>query len=196
MELKEAREQIDRIDRQLTDLFVERMQVAQQVAAYKREHGLPVLDRERERQVIASRTAQAGEEMATYTRVLYNTLMDLSRSYQSGKNSRNSPLPEKIREALERTPQQFPVSATVACQGVEGAYSQIACDKLFRQASITYFRTWEGVFQAVDEAGCGKRESITPAVTAWQDAAHWPVCWLTVMPTKSSWTWQKKCCRS
>ena len=49
MELKEAREQIDRIDRQLTDLFVERMQVAQQVAAYKREHGLPVLDRERER---------------------------------------------------------------------------------------------------------------------------------------------------
>ena len=154
MELKEAREQIDQIDRQLTDLFVKRMEVAQQVAEYKREHGLPVLDRERERQVIASRTAQAGEEMATYTRVLYNTLMDLSRSYQSGKNSRNSSLPEKIKGALERTPQQFPVDATVACQGVEGAYSQIACDKLFRQASITYFRTWEGVFQAVDKGLC------------------------------------------
>ena len=50
--------------------------------------------------------------------------------------------------------QYFPVSASVACQGVEGSYSSIAADKLFEIADITFFRNFEGVFQAVEKGLC------------------------------------------
>ena len=48
----------------------------------------------------------------------------------------------------------FPATASVACQGVEGAYSQIAACKLFRVPGITFFNTFEGVFRAVHEGLC------------------------------------------
>ena len=49
MELSEYRVKIDEIDRKLIGLFAERMDVAAGIAAYKKEHGLPVLDPARER---------------------------------------------------------------------------------------------------------------------------------------------------
>ena len=66
----------------------------------------------------------------------------------------DSRLAAEIRDALENTPRDFPSSATVACQGREGAYSSIACDKLFQRPSIMYFNTFEGVFQAVEKGFC------------------------------------------
>ena len=42
----------------------------------------------------------------------------------------------------------------MAVQGVEGAYSQQACDKLFALPSILYFNQFEGVFQAVEKGLC------------------------------------------
>ena len=48
MDLTQCREKIDELDRQLVALFAERMETAAQVAAYKKEHGLPVLDAARE----------------------------------------------------------------------------------------------------------------------------------------------------
>ena len=63
--------------------------------------------------------------------------MDLSKSYQNKKNANTGgELSAKIQKALETTPQIFPQSGTVACQGIEGAYSQIACDKLFKNPDI------------------------------------------------------------
>ena len=48
----------------------------------------------------------------------------------------------------------FPRNATVACQGVEGAYSQLACEKLFASPTIQYFRNFEGVFSAIEAGFC------------------------------------------
>lgn len=48
----------------------------------------------------------------------------------------------------------FPQKAVVACQGVEGAYSQIACDKIFRNAKKKYYQTFEEVFQAIEREEC------------------------------------------
>jgi chorismate mutase/prephenate dehydratase len=48
----------------------------------------------------------------------------------------------------------FPQAATVACQGVPGAYSQRAANSLFRQPDIIYMRTFDGVFRAVDSGLC------------------------------------------
>lgn len=50
MELSDYRTQIDRIDAELLQLFAERMQTAAGIAAYKKEHALPVLDTGRERE--------------------------------------------------------------------------------------------------------------------------------------------------
>ena len=42
----------------------------------------------------------------------------------------------------------------VACQGVEGAYSQIACEKIFKNPFIMYFKSFEAVFSAIDQGLC------------------------------------------
>ncbi len=154
MGLEKEREAIDEIDSQLTQLFVRRMEIARRIGDYKLAHNLPVLDRSREREVLARAAQQAGDELGDYTKVLYATMMDLSRSYQNSRLSEESPVCSHIRQALEQGERAFPQGATVACQGVEGAYSQQACDKLFSRPSILYFRTFEGVFQAVDRGLC------------------------------------------
>ena len=59
------------------------------------------------------------------------------------------------KPVLDRsTPDLFPQAAQVACQGVEGAYSQLAADRLFKRATISFFDSFEGVFHAVDEGAC------------------------------------------
>jgi chorismate mutase/prephenate dehydratase len=48
----------------------------------------------------------------------------------------------------------LPDTAVVACQGVEGAYSQEAANSLFKQPDILYMSTFDGVFRAVDSGIC------------------------------------------
>ncbi len=152
MELKDYRAQIDAVDDEIVRLFQERMDIASNIAAFKKENGLPILQTAREREKLADVTGKAREDMQSYLRVLYSLLFELSRTYQE-KGTR-TPLYEKIEHAIENTPRLFPRSATVACQGVEGAYSQLACEKLFVTPSIQYFRNFEGVFSAIEAGFC------------------------------------------
>ncbi len=154
MDLKELRGQIDEIDDQLVKLFCQRMDVAAQVAQYKKENGLPILMPAREREKLQDVAQKAGPEMAGYTRTLYTMLFELSRSYQSKLFGGNKALYETITKAIDSTPKLFPQSAMVACQGVEGAYSQLACEKIFANPMIMYFKTFDGVFQAIDQGLC------------------------------------------
>ena len=152
--LEEIRGQIDQIDRQMVDLFKARMEAAAQVAEYKREKGLPVLDAGRERALLGKIGDEAGEELADYAQSMYRTILAASRSYQNGKMGRGSKVYDGIREALNDTPKLFPQRPTVACQGIEGAYSQIACDRLFKSPKITYVQTFDHVFKAVESGMC------------------------------------------
>ena len=154
MDLTEYRERIDEIDRQLVALFAERMETAAQIAAYKKEKHLPVLDAERERQKLRQIAELAPQELQDDTETLYRLLLELSRGYQRSLLGTASPLPGEIRHAIEATPQLFPARATIACQGVEGAYSQLACERLFRTPDIFYFSNFEAVFSAVDKGLC------------------------------------------
>ena len=52
-ELQKAREQINEIDEQMAELFQKRMQAVESVIAFKKQHGMPVLDASREEEVIA-----------------------------------------------------------------------------------------------------------------------------------------------
>ena len=154
MDIKELRGQIDKIDDELVRLFGQRMDVAAQIADYKKENNLPIFVPAREREKLADVAEKAGPEMANYTRVLYSMLFELSRSYQGKRNDTVSPLYKTITQAIESTPQLFPQTAMVACQGVEGAYSQIACEKIFKNPFILYFKTFDGVFNAIDQGLC------------------------------------------
>ncbi len=154
MELCELREQIDKIDRELVELFIKRMNCSAGVAEYKREHGIPVLDAARERALLNKISELSGEEFEEYSRTLYSTILDLSRSYQHKQLGETSELYEQINRAIEETPRLFPERAIVACQGVEGAYSQIAAERLFRAPNIMFFNDWEKVFSAIEGGLC------------------------------------------
>lgn len=154
MELKDYRDQIDAIDDEIVRLFQERMDVASQIAQFKQENGLPILQSAREREKLADVSGKAREDMQSYLRVLYSLLFELSRTYQEKQHGHTSELYSRISYAIENTPRLFPKAASVACQGVEGAYSQLACEKIFASPSIQYFRNFEGVFAAIEAGFC------------------------------------------
>ena len=154
MDLNELRQQIDAIDEELVKLFVKRMEVSAGVADYKKANDMPIFVPAREREKLRDVAAQAGPDMANYTRVLYSMIFELSRSYQSKRNLVSTPLHEDIVQAIENTPKLFPQQAMVACQGVEGAYSQIACEKIFKDPFILYFKSFDGVFSAIEQGMC------------------------------------------
>ena len=154
MDLSEIRQDIDKIDDQLVKLFCERMSLSAKVADYKKANNLPIYHPGRERAILQKVAEKAGPEMENYTRVMYSMLFELSRSYQSKRNGELSPLYGRITHAIENTPKLFPQAPMVACQGVEGAYSQIACEKIFKSPFILYFKNFEGVFNAIDQGLC------------------------------------------
>ncbi|MBE6985327.1 MAG: bifunctional chorismate mutase/prephenate dehydratase [Ruminococcaceae bacterium] len=152
MNLEEYRKQIDTVDDEIVRLFQERMDIAAKIAAYKKEQGLPILQPARERAKLAEVSAKSREDMQSYMRVLYSLLFELSRTYQEKGN--RTELYDKIENAIENTPRLFPQTASVACQGVEGAYSQLACEKFFKNPQIQYFRNFDGVFAAIESGFC------------------------------------------
>ena len=154
MELKNLRNEIDKIDDELVKLFCQRMELSAQIADYKKQNRLPIYVPARERAKMQDVAEKAGPDMANYTRVLYSMLFELSRSYQAKLSDTQPPLYQQIMEAIENTPKLFPQAPMVACQGVEGAYSQIACEKMIKNPFIMYFKNFEGVFSAIDKGLC------------------------------------------
>ena len=154
MELSELRNQIDTIDDELVKLFCRRMEVAEQIADYTQANNMPILVPAREREKLQDVSSKAGPDMANYTRVLYSMIFELSRSHQSKCNLVSGDLHRKILDSIENTPKLFPQAPMVACQGVEGAYSQIACEKIFKSPMIMYFKNFEGVFTAIEQGLC------------------------------------------
>ena len=82
MELSELRKQIDCVDEQLVNLFCQRMEIAANVAAYKRANNMPIYIPEREKEKLNEVSNLASPGMELYTRSLYNCLFELSRTYQ------------------------------------------------------------------------------------------------------------------
>ena len=154
MDLSQLRSEIDNIDDQIISLFGQRMDIAAKIGVYKKQNQLPIHVPSREREKLLDVSQKAGPEMANYTRVLYSMIFELSRSYQSKRNISATELYQKISGAIESTPQLFPQEPMVACQGVEGAYAQIACEKIFKSPFIMYFKNFDGVFNAIDKGLC------------------------------------------
>ena len=153
MELSEIRAKIDAVDDQLLDLFLERMELSEAVAAYKNEHKLPILNRTREREILAKVTEKAGDK-ERYAYHLYSTLFELARSRQAELISAPTKVAQRVKAALASNSEVFPQTGMVACQGVEGANSQVACDRLLPRGNIVYVKSFGAVVSAVESGLC------------------------------------------
>ena len=131
--LEKARETINRVDSEMAALFTERMRAAELVAAYKKEHGLPITDAEREAAVIRSGAERVDDPILReyYVRFIQET-MALSRAYQS-----------RLLEGMR-----------VAYSGTEGAFAHIATGKLFPSAEKIGFPDFESAYRAVENGEC------------------------------------------
>lgn len=155
MNLDDLRKDIDKVDKELIKLFEKRMDVATKIAEYKKKNDMNVLDAQRQRQKLADICEQTeDDDMKRYLRTLYSVIFELSCSKQNKLLKKDTDLIKKINKAIEKTDRMFPQAALVACQGVEGAYSQHACEKLFESPNIMYMNTFEGVFNAIDKGLC------------------------------------------
>lgn len=149
-DLKELREEIDRIDKQMVELFEKRMQVCGQVAEYKIETGKKVFDREREKSKIASLTALADNDFNRHgIEELFQQIMAMSRKLQYrllAQNGVAGRLPFIAVDEIERK------NVRVVFQGVEGAYSQAAMKAYFgEEISTFHVEQWRDAMEAIAE---------------------------------------------
>ena len=141
MELTDVRTQIDSIDSQLLELFCRRMDLAQEVAAAKKGMKKAVFDPARERAKLADIMDRAPARYSSQAVSLFSLLMTMNKAEQQKilHSDDAESLSSRARASLLPSSEAFPSTAHVACQGVEGAYSQIAACRLFRVPVISYF---------------------------------------------------------
>lgn len=148
-ELESLRCEIDRVDRALLPLFLERMSLCESVADYKRSNNMPVLDSVREKQVLDSKMDMLpSSEMSEEVYEFFNSLMTISRIHQEKKLSdvREGICSEIIKKSAKRKNRP-----TVACFGYEGSYSEEAAENFFGvDFEKTYVRAFRDGFEAVE----------------------------------------------
>lgn len=148
-ELERLRECIDKTDRELLPLFLERMGYTARVAEYKRDCGMPVLDRKRETELLADKAALAGEENAAAARAFFSAVMAISRADQNRRLFSEETAADMLcgfeKAELKKSP-------TVAYQGIAGAYSETALMKIFGEScGRKSVMTFAEVLEAVDK---------------------------------------------
>ena len=128
LDLQQCRDRIDQIDREITRLFEERMNVVIDVANYKKENNLPIFHKDREDEVIKKNVGYLeNKEYAKSTKNLFESLMEISREFQS----------EKIEKAEAEDTANNKICTTtkradkVGFFGVKGSFCE--------EAMLTYF---------------------------------------------------------
>lgn len=131
--LEEARETINRVDREMARLFEERMNAVRRVAEYKIAHGLQVLDPEREKQIIERNSALIeDDELRSYYISFLNGSMAISRKFQ-----------HRLMEG-----------SRVAYSGVPGAFAHIASARIFPDSVCVPYGNFKDAYDSVLSSDC------------------------------------------
>ena len=131
--LNKAREIINEVDSEIAKLFCKRMEAAKMIADYKKEHGLPIYDAEREEEIIRKSADRVqDEELRSYYVSFIRDTMKVSRAYQS-----------KLIEGMK-----------VAFSGTHGAFGHIATRKLFPSAIAVPYSDFASAYKAVENGEC------------------------------------------
>ncbi|MGN0330205.1 MAG: prephenate dehydratase [Kineothrix sp.] len=150
MDLARLREQIDRIDRQIVELYEQRMEVSGQVAEYKIETGKKVFDRAREQEKLQKVKALTHNEFNSHgVEELFEQIMSMSRKLQyrmlTEKGSMGR-LPFIGVEALDKE------NARVVFPGAEGAYTQTAMEEYFgKDVNSVHVDSFRDAMAALEE---------------------------------------------
>ena len=114
-DLQTIRSEIAQVDDRMAELFVRRMQLVQDVAAYKKTYGLPVLDAGQEARVLERGGERVQDaQLSGYYRSFLQNMMDLSKQYQ-----------HRLMDGVK-----------VAYNGVPGAFAYIAAQRIFPDAAL------------------------------------------------------------
>lgn len=141
MELSDIRVKIDEIDDRILDLFLERMELATEVAKYKAANNMVVFQSDRERFIIDSVKKNSPAELRKSAAFLFMNIMDISKVSQINAITPEVEIPHKT----EAKPHP-----SVAVQGIEGSYGHAAAKQLFKNGSISYYAAFHEVFEAVE----------------------------------------------
>lgn len=155
-DLQQCRAEIDRLDRQIVALFEERMAVCREVGAYKVAHHLPVLDEERERQVLKAKAELLQDaDLRPQVIALFETIMAGSRSLQRRMVTETDPAKAgdlEAYQAMRHWSGQPLTEQRVLYQGQPGAYCEEAAMGFFGDdCQRMNLKTWDGVFRGVKE---------------------------------------------
>lgn len=153
-DIKKIRNEIDSIDAEILQLFSRRMAMGKAIGKLKEAQNMPIENSEREREILLKITRESGEELQSSARILFSTLFELNKSYQRQQSAEKGKFAQQVTGALSGTPKLFPANAKVGCCGIPGAYAQLAADRIFQLADITYLNDFAGVFQAVEKNLC------------------------------------------
>lgn len=141
MDLTSLRNEINNIDDKILNLFVQRMEVCKNVAEYKKVNNIPVLQNNREIELINRIKSIAPDELENGAAVLFENIMDISKSLQQKQIHSDfyiSPIKNTNNKNIK-----------IGCQGASGSYQEIACKNIFLDKPITYYSSFSDVFDAV-----------------------------------------------
>lgn len=126
--LDEARKIINEVDLQMAELFVKRMRAAEMVYEHKKEFGLPILDQDRENEVVEKNSEVIEDDVLKEYYIDYiKNIMSISRAYQY----------------------RMQLGLKVAYSGVEGAFAHIAAGRIFGSSNRVSYRDFKSAYDAV-----------------------------------------------
>lgn len=156
MNLSECRNEIDKIDKELVELFEKRMNVAINVAKYKIENNIPIFNGVREAEVIEKNINRLNnKEYSKLTEKFFTHLMELSRSLQADiidkNNKKNNNIIGSIEENISTNENKRDLkNIKIGYQGVKGSFSEEAMIKYFGENhTTTDYEEFEDVFVAL-----------------------------------------------
>jgi chorismate mutase/prephenate dehydratase len=123
------------------------MDCAKEVGNYKKLHNTPVLNQDRENEILDS-VAEKGGEYGASARLLYSNIMELSRALQHTIVGSGEELHKVIDKAQSDIPKD---NVKVAYAGIKGANGHEATIRLFPKGEAINYKTFEDVFDAVDK---------------------------------------------
>ncbi len=134
IDLQRSREEIDKIDAKIVELFEQRMKISKNVAEYKINTGKPVLDREREQQKLAGVERLASTDYnGLAVRELFSQIMSMSRKLQYTMMTY-----DQAREFQKITEIPKSKDTTIVYFGTKGSYSEQAMEEYFGSEVSSY----------------------------------------------------------
>lgn len=143
--LGDYRTEIDKIDKKMTELLEQRMNISKAISKYKREHDMQIFHPEREKMVIEKNKGYLkNKEYGDLVESYYDNLMYLSRLVQQNEiYSENNIYTKPYKNDRE--------NLVVGYQGVPGSFGNEAMLKYFKNIKeAKAYEKFEDVFKAVE----------------------------------------------